>query len=299
MNLFGKTDNSFEFLVQYYVDYLSIRFSERTVKTYLEHIRKIISLLDVSQINNDLRQLKHQFEQVLIELKEYSVSYRNLTISVFNDFCKFLCKNKQLLCNTKFMHIKKALMLPKFIPQTKLLNMLNTLHKNRRTWIDYRNYALIYLLYATGLRISEALNLEMTDFIKDGMLLVRNGKNSKQRIVYFPHETLDNIKAYRLLCPHNTTKFLWKNKNGNILTRHAANVAIKDAINHAPHALRHSFATHLHGNGCDIFIISELLGHESLYTTQIYTKVQKNELKKCIIKHHPLSNMDLNEYMNL
>lgn len=293
-NLIDKTSYSLNDFLKHYLDYLPIRFSKNTVETYSNRVVYIIAELN-SKVNNNLstlydpKSIKRAFEDIVIDMDMYAPNYKNLTIAAFNDFCKFTCKNKSYFCNIKFQHMRKPAHLPKSINEKKLLLLIEHLQKNMTSWIDYRNFALIYLLYATGMRISEALYITPVDFYRDGMLIVRNAKNSKERVVYYPANVLHHIGEYRSRCPHETSKFLWKSLLGKKLSRIAASVAIKKLIGHSPHALRHSFATHLHSNGCDIFILSELLGHSSLINTQIYIKIRRKELQKCIMECHPLS----------
>lgn len=296
-NLFDEQKNTLENLLEHYLEYLNIRFSIKTVEAYKGRVTRVI--LAISSSCDDIDRhganatIKTLFENLLFDMSDYSINYRNLTISAFNDFCKFICQSKKIFCGIKYKHIKKGSSLPKTINQKKLIKKIEDLKKNRTTWIDYRNFALTYLLYGTGMRISEALYIQQTDFHRDGMLHVRNGKNAKDRIVYHPPEALNHIKQYRIRCPYETTNTLWRSYHGRVLTRNAARLAIKNAIGHSPHALRHSFATHLHANGCDIFVLSELLGHSTLTSTQIYTKIEKRELSKCVVRHHPLSKKNL------
>lgn len=293
-NLFDTHIYTFNELLKSYLLYLPVRVSLKTAKAYAGRIQIILDSCDLLEMEVDhfytTNILKGKFEIYLLNMSEYSINYKNLNISAFNDFCRFCCKSHKHFCELRFEHLKRKKSLPKAIPKKILLSKINLLLTNSETWIDHRNCALIHLLYATGIRISEALYIQPNDFYKEGMLIVRNGKNSKERVVYHPNETLNHINQYRLLCPYETSKNLWRSKHGKILSRNSASVAIKKLIGHSPHALRHSFATHLHANGCDIFVLSELLGHSTLISTQIYTKIQKKELRKCVLNHHPFAN---------
>jgi integrase/recombinase XerD len=291
MSIFDINKNFCNLFDEYLLN-MTIRFSKQTVITYTIRINAVRLAVDMEHMEANSLTLQNAFKSscisFIISMSEYTVNYKNLTIAVINDFCKFCCRYYKILCKIHFDQLRKPQPLPKFIEQKKLLKIIKNNEVGRKTWIDYRNYALIYLLYGTGMRISEALGISMTDFHRDGMLLVRNGKNSKERVIYHPLETIEHIKIYRLLCPYNTTMTIWRSRAGGTLTRNAATRVITNYLGYSPHILRHSFATHLHSNGCDIFILSELLGHSTLMSTQIYTKIQKNELRQCVLKYHPL-----------
>ncbi|TDA63582.1 integrase [Sulfuricurvum sp. IAE1] len=292
-NLFDSHIYTFGDLLENYQIHLPVRLSIKTAETYfccVENVLKKFNLLneDLIHYHSDLK-LKHHLEAYMNELTDYSINYRNLNIAVLNDFCRFACRTFKIFCDVKLRHIRKIRPLPKAMPVKKLLPKINELISSRDSWIDFRDAALIYLLYGTGMRISEALFVDTSDFIGEGMLLVRNGKNAKERIVYYPKDTWRIIQEYRDQCPFETTKVLWRSKDGRRLSRSSASLQIKKKIGCSPHVLRHSFATHLHSNGCDIFVLSELLGHFSLANTQIYTKIKRKELQKCVLNHHPLA----------
>lgn len=292
-NLFDTHIYTFDEIYKSYLLYLSVRVTQKTALTYSGRVQSIFESCDLFDVKIDslytVNLLKSRFTEFLSNMEDYSINYKNLNISAFNDFCRFSCKTYKFFCGLRFEHLKRKKSLPKAIPEKVLLSKIKLLSTSRENWIDHRNFALIHLLYATGVRISEALHIQPSDFYKEGMLLVRNGKNAKERVVYYPMETIKHINQYRLLCPYETSRYLWRSQHGKALSRNSASVAIKKIIGHSPHALRHSFATHLHSNGCDIFVLSELLGHSTLMSTQIYTKIQKKELRKCVLNHHPFS----------
>ena len=152
-------------------------------------------------------------------------------------------------------------------------------------FIKMRNRIILTLLYSSGLRISELLNLKLNDIdFKTRTMRIR-GKGDKDRIVLFDQDALDLLNDYNTLRdPSND--FLIYNKNGNKLSSRYVEILIKKYAERAgikkkvtPHVLRHSFATHLLKNGVDIRIIQQLLGHASLSTTQIYTSVDMETVK--------------------
>jgi len=149
---------------------------------------------------------------------------------------------------------------------------------------------LILFLYATGLRVSEAMNVKLSD-IEDGWVKVTMAKGEKQRVVPIADIAMQAIKEYLSKRPCNS-EYLFVNKNCKKLSRISAFNITKKYLNVSPHVLRHSFATSLVLGGADLRIVQELLGHASLNTTQIYTHIQKENLKETVLKYHPLEDLE-------
>lgn len=174
----------------------------------------------------------------------------------------------------------------------KVTNESQTLDK--RTWVNARNAAILFLLYGAGLRISEALSLNVED--SDTDVLRVDGKGGKTRVVPILPAVKDAIATYLDLCPfpHEKKAPLFRAIRGGRMnardvqsTVQTLRSALGLADSVTPHALRHSFATHLLNNGADLRVIQDLLGHANLATTQIYTKVQTDRLVKTIAQFHP------------
>jgi len=165
--------------------------------------------------------------------------------------------------------------------------------------LDYRDRAMFELLYATGLRVSELIGIRLTDLQLDVGYLVAFGKRSKQRIVPIGEIAIEALQDYlRLARPflarENTAPEVFLNRSGQGLTRQGFWKIIKRrsaqagiAKNITPHTLRHSFATHLLDNGADLRSVQTMLGHADISTTQIYTHVTRERLKKIHGIHHP------------
>lgn len=162
-------------------------------------------------------------------------------------------------------------------------------------WTDNRNRALFTLLYGCGLRIDEALNLDIRDLPREGYLRVM-GKGRKERQVPVLKVVEDMINNYRRVCPYpeSPDRPLFMGARGKRMRQQIAQKALRDMRvmlglpeNATPHALRHSFATHLLQNGANLREIQELLGHASLSTTQRYTEVDAKELLKIYAAAHP------------
>ena len=183
--------------------------------------------------------------------------------------------------------------LPKPIEVNQAFRLLEDIEIEN--WVDTRNVALFTLLYGCGLRIDEALSLNICDLPRDGFIIV-TGKGNKQRQVPMMQQVEDKITNYLSACPYPETpsRALFLGAKGGRLNQGVVQKAMRNLRGQlnlpdtaTPHALRHSFATHLLQNGANLREIQELLGHVSLSTTQIYTEVNFEDLRKVYEKAHP------------
>ncbi len=162
-----------------------------------------------------------------------------------------------------------------------------------------RNRAILETLYSCGIRVTEAINLRISDlYFKDEFIRVI-GKGDKERLVPINQKAISYIQTYitdrtRLKVNDKFENILFLNRRGNQLTRVmiftiikdlSAKIGLKKKI--SPHTFRHSFASHLFERGADLRVIQELLGHETIMTTEIYTHLEKNHLREVLLKHHP------------
>ncbi len=281
-------------------------------KSYLL-LEKKYSSNTISSYSNDLLKFKEYFENKKKlknidnhDLKEYvkdlnkkmtakSVS-RN--ISTLRSFYKFLTLEKYIskapLDNIVTPKIEKDL--PKVLSEEEILKLLNFNVKNK---YDYRNKAMIELMYSSGLRISELINLKLTDVDLNLETLRIFGKGSKERILplgeYAVSAIKEYIKIYRpMLLKSKISDYLFLSSRGDKMTRQAffkilKNIAKEQNIktDFSPHTLRHSFATHLLKHGADLRSIQELLGHSDISSTQIYTHITNEKLKENYKESHP------------
>lgn len=191
---------------------------------------------------------------------------------------------------------KREKHLPKVLSEEEIDKLLNIPLTDA---FSYRNKAILEIMYATGLRVSELINLKVNDIDLNMALLKTLGKGSKERIIPLGDYALNYLKLYineyrNQLIKRNLTDYLFLNNHGNKLTRQglfkilnklAREQGIKTEI--SPHTLRHSFATHLLNGGADLRSIQELLGHSDISTTQIYTHVSNQKLNEDYHKFHP------------
>ncbi len=164
----------------------------------------------------------------------------------------------------------------------------------------HRNKAIIETLYGSGLRVSELVNLRITDIHREEGFLIITGKGNKQRMVPLGSHALKEIDLYfeqrRLIPKIYDENIVFLNRRGSKLTRVMVFTIIKNLASRAgikknisPHTLRHSFATHMIEAGADLRAVQEMLGHESILTTEIYTHIDRSFLKETLALYHPRS----------
>lgn len=228
--------------------------------------------------------------------KSYSRKSLSRKISVLKSFYKYLVKKKYISKNTSayILFPKTAKKLPSFLSKKEMENLLSQKYISEISILDK---AIIELFYSTGLRLSELINLKIQNVYFGNRTLKVLGKGSKERIVPFGKKAetaLLNYIKIRDICITENTDFFFVNNSGKKLYPMQVNRLIKknlsivtDMKKKSPHVLRHTFATHLLDNGADIRAVKDLLGHESLSTTQIYTHLSPEKLKKVYKQAHP------------
>ncbi len=175
--------------------------------------------------------------------------------------------------------------LPKYLTPEEIMTGINMIDRSSVT--GSRDYALILFLYASGCRISEALNVQRSDIL-EGWLKIRFAKGEKERVVPLAPVAIEALEAY-LQAQDMSSSYIWLNYRGEQLSRISAYKIVKKYLGVSPHVLRHSFASSLIIGGADLRVVQELLGHASLETTQIYTHIQKQNLEDTMRSFHPLS----------
>lgn len=284
------------------------KYSANTVESYNRDLYNFMSFMG-GHINDTLtlESIKDlsitDFRAWLSSRRSAGISNRsnNRAICAVNSFFVFLLKRgviKDNVCS-KLDRPKSQRSLPKPIEYIDILNIIETARlgciERNTGWESIRNATLITLVYCCGLRISEALSLKISDI---GEVITIKGKGGKERSIPLVDVVRKAIKELKEVCPYITdeSSFIFVNQHGKQLGRtHAAAIIKKlSVLLGLPdytcfHAIRHSFATHLIENNADIRTVQELLGHSSLSTTQIYTKVSNKQLLDSFKKYHPLS----------
>lgn len=267
------------------------------LEAFVEYISvaKALSRETVKAYRRDLQRLEEQAGGALISLDEptllkalSTVENRrtlNRKLSSLNAFYDFCRKSRFEHAVKRFRLSKLPKVLPKFMSSEEILSGAGVI--DRSGWIGLRDYALILVLYATGVRISECLEMQHGD-IEGEWLRVRHGKGEKERLVPVAPEALEALRRYTEAMPFRREK-LWVNYRGGALSRVSAYKIVQKYLDTSPHTLRHSFATALILGGADLRVVQELLGHASLLTTQIYTHIQKQNLRETVNACHPLA----------
>ena len=280
-----------------FIDYLRFekKYSENTISSYKRDLNKINLYLK----KDFIKLTKADIQKYIQDLsKNESSNTISRTISSLKSFYKFLEINKYTNTNplTTIISPKTARKLPKVLSEEEVNKLLDI---NLNNDFDYRNKAMLELMYSSGLRVSELINLTVNDIDLKNSLVRIFGKGSKERIVPlndYATEALNNYILYHRpkLFKQKESNYLFLNNHGNQMTRQgffktlkkiAKEKGIKSEL--SPHTLRHSFATHLLKYGADLRSIQELLGHSDISTTQIYTHITNEMLEKNYHEYHP------------
>ena len=270
-----------------FLEYLKYerRVSVNTVDSYGENL-----LLLKNYTNKDLISLKKQDIKDFLDNVEATARTKAHYLTVFNSFYKYLVFMDKIKSNPcdgiKAPKLEKKL--PTYLTNEEIAKLFNI----RLTKpVDYRNKAILEVMYATGARISEVINLELNQIDFEECIIRVVGKGKKERIIPLDDvaiDALDNyINNYRpFLIKNETCNYVFLNKNGEKISRQMIFKILKNLANKAgitkeisPHTLRHSFASNLLNNGADLRVIQELLGHENLETTEIYSHLQNKKIK--------------------
>ena len=271
-----------------YSDNTIINYEEDIIE-YLEYLKKECLLL-----------YDFKYSDVMFLLEYYhSKKLGNTTIrrkiSSLKGFYKYLCRNGKCSVNP-FSYVtlpKKEKKLPQYLNYNELIEIFDVIDTS--TLLGLRNRLVMELLYATGVRVSELVNIQTTDIDFGNRSIKVNGKGNKDRIVFFNDICLKIMKKY--LLESNAIRksdYLILNNYGRGITTRSIRLIINKVISDTsiikhihPHTLRHTFATHLLNNGCDLLTVQELLGHESISTTGIYTHVTTDHIKDVYYHTHP------------
>lgn len=276
--------------------------NEELINRYLDYLKyeRNLSLNTIKSYSNDLQQFAktHDFLKVTpIDSKKYleklnlSPKSQAHTITVLNSFYLFLI-NESVIKTNPFAQIHQP-KLPKYLPEYLTEEEIDKiLDINLNNSYDYRNIAMLETLYATGMRVSELVNLEMVNLDLDNALVRIMGKGSKERIIPLTDIAIKRLQIYikdhrPQLLNNKNSNYVFISRNQKNISRQAFFKIIKTICqskginkNISPHTIRHSFATHLLAHGADLRIIQELLGHEDISTTQIYTHLTNTQIKK-------------------
>ncbi len=294
-------------LADLFVTYLTVErsASPRTVRCYAEDINHFLSFLEREGIDfpgrADCLALRHYLS--LLHSKQYERRTVARKLSAIRTFLRFLCR-EGLLANTGWAAVatpKLGKKLPRFLYLEDMLRLLSA--PAGETPVGLRDTAILEVLYASGVRVSELVSLNVDDVdLQQGHAMVM-GKGAKERLVPLGRFARRSLLSYLergrpgLLGKNNRggeEKALWLNRHGCRLSDRGVRRLVDKYVKQAgvtgkatPHTIRHSFATHLLNAGADLRTVQELLGHVNLSTTQIYTHVTGDRLKEVYTRAHP------------
>jgi integrase/recombinase XerD len=287
------------------------------ISEYLSYCRveKGLAANSIESYENDLGRLKAWAEKKEVELtalsrqdlrewlidlaiERLSENSKRRMISAVRGFYRFLMIDGHISKNPAedLVAPQKGLYLPRFLNETEIEMLLNTPDTSTETGL--RDRAILELMYSSGLRVSETVNLTMKDLDLDAGILAATGKGSKTRRVPIGSSAVDWVAKYlsfRRKQDRVAIDNVFVSAQGKRLTRQTIHAMVRDHAEKcgfhgvSPHTLRHSFATHLVQNDADIRSVQQMLGHADISTTQIYTHITSKHLQKTYERFHPRS----------
>lgn len=297
-------------LTQKYADYLHLErgLSPHTLQAYTDDVRRWLEYVNPG-LNDDaegirssnssiLQNAVYDLSAYLADLASIGLSPRSVAraLSAIKSFCKWLKMENLITENTA--ELIESPRQPRHLPDLLSVEEIDMLVNA----IDYtkeesdRNRAIIEVLYGSGLRVSELTDLRLSRYDAERLFLIVEGKGAKQRMVPVSPVAAEAISAYlpKRFPQPGQEDYLFLNRRGHALTRQmiftmlrrlAEDAGIQKTI--SPHTLRHSFATHLLEGGANLRAIQELLGHESIATTEVYLHLDRSRLRETLLNSHP------------
>ncbi|RKY31932.1 MAG: site-specific tyrosine recombinase XerD [Candidatus Omnitrophota bacterium] len=290
-------------LLESFLNYLTIErgLSSNTTSSYRRDINSYINFLNSMRINDLSQTSKNELSDFMLFQKDRNIAANSIarSLAAIKSFYRFLLREKILKSDpTSLIDSPK---LWRRIPETLSAGEVEALlnQPNIRDIQGARDKAVLETLYATGMRVSEAVNLKLENVNMDIGFLRCLGKGNKERVIPLGKKAISSIKRYlsgsrKRQLKNKECPYLFLNRFGRkisrqslwkIIKKHAKNAKIKKPIK--PHILRHSFATHLLERGADLRSVQEMLGHANISTTQIYTHISRQRLKSIHKMFHP------------
>lgn len=294
-------------IVDDYLDYLCYEknYSNNTIINYNDDICEYLDYVDSEGL--DFRNILYSdirfYLMYLKDTKKDNNSSIDRKLSAIRGFYKYLANNK-VVKNNVFSLVsgpKKSKRLPRFFEYNELEELFDACDLG--TSLGQRDRLLLEMLYATGVRVSELVNIKVSDIDEGGHSILVLGKGNKERYVTYGDYCSEILDLYLsdgyLKLNTNKSCYLFLNNNGGNLTDRGVRYILDRIIKHtsiqkniSPHMIRHSFATHLLNEGADLLSVQKLLGHESIKATQIYTHVTTDRLKEVYFRSFPRAKKD-------
>ena len=290
-----------------YLDYLKYQknYSEYTINNYKHDIIEYLEYIQSEGL--EFKSIEYSdirfFLMYLKDTKKDDNTSINRKLSSLRGFYKYLANEKIVISNV-FSLVngpKKSKKLPRYFEYNELEELFNV--PDTRTPLGQRDSLILEMLYATGVRVGELVNIKVSDIDLGRRNIIILGKGNKERFVTYGEYCEDILKTYlnngRVILNIKQSDYLFLNNNGGQLTDRGVRFILDKLIqktslnkNISPHMIRHSFATHLLNEGCDLLTVQKLLGHESIKATQIYTHVTTDRLKEVYFNSFPRAKKD-------
>lgn len=289
--------------VEQFIEMLAseIGASPNTISAYLSDISHFVDYLDKNSLHL-LPPSKTVMMEYISSLQDLGLSDRTKArrLSALRSLYAFFVREKKIESNpTKLIdRPKQGRRLPKFLTESETEALINAAYSSNHPDCA-RRVVFIELLYATGMRISELIQIKLSDIQWLDECLLITGKGNKQRIVPFNQSTKSALihyiqnsqpssKSGWLFPSSNPTSHLTRQRFFQIIKELAVDAGL-DPLKVSPHVIRHAFATHLLNHGANLLNVQKLLGHSDIATTEIYTHIMTDKLKETVFNHHPLS----------
>lgn len=281
-----------------FYEYLTLKnYSNNTITSYKKDLSQFCSYCK----NKNIRDIDYKFIRSYLFFlydKKYTSKSISRHISSLKSFFKYLVQNDIIKTNPMVLisNPKVEKKLPNYLNYKDLEIILSIPDKN--DVLGLRNALILELLYSCGVRVSELVNIKLSDIDFSNNRILILGKGNKERIVLYGKVCSDLLNDYinnsRNMLLKQNNDYLLLNKFGNKITDRAIRMIIEDVIKKSslklkisPHTFRHTFATHLLNEGADLKIVQELLGHKNIATTGIYTHVSNEKLRQVYLDAHP------------
>ena len=290
-----------------YLDYLKYQknYSDYTIDSYASDIMEYINYITSESL--DFKKIEYSdirfYLMYLKDEKKDDNTSINRKLSSLRGFYKYMA-NEGIVKSNVFSLVngpKKSKKLPRYFEYNELEELF--LVPDKRTPLGQRDLLLLEMLYATGVRVGELISIRVKDIDFSNKSILVLGKGNKERYVTYGEYCEDALSLYLNEGYHTlnskNSEYLFLNNNGGVLTERGVRYILDKIIkqttinkNISPHMIRHSFATHLLNEGCDLLTVQKLLGHESIKATQIYTHVSTDRLKEVYFQSFPRAKID-------
>jgi site-specific recombinase XerD len=303
----AELDRARGWYVEDFLEHISVErnLSRRTVHEYEADLRIFFDfymphLDDGLTLNGMDERTLREFLSYLRRQRDYTPQGLNRKIACLKSYFRFL-QQEGHVDSSPMDHVKSARggrLLPKVLSQTEVELILRTatarMAEKPGEWGPIRDWAILELFYATGMRLAELVGLNLSDLNFEDMTLRVTGKGNKQRMVFMNESAGKALRVYLACRPHTRTDALFLNRFRDRLSRRAVELMFEKTKEDSglqkaasPHTLRHSFATHMLEGGSDLVTIQELMGHQSLSTTQVYTNISRQRMREVYDSSHP------------